>query len=178
MRRACWRPPRLRGIEPALDEAIQFVEADTGLVAGALRRGRLASMCWCTIRVNSSSTTAQLARCTDQTLVMTYAPQQPARRHALGGRLLSQSKRRTEIQMIRRSVVVDTLAGTGLTVARTVNIQQGLLSRDAVGSSALVAGALATARPDDRTTAGRTGQDQIYALPLHHHGRQPWRGAG
>ncbi|MCB0162064.1 MAG: hypothetical protein KDD83_28200, partial [Caldilineaceae bacterium] len=41
------------------------------------------------------------------------------------GGFFPKSKRRTEIQMIRRDVVVQTLADAGLTVTRTVNISKG-----------------------------------------------------
>ena len=112
--------------QAGLDAAIQFVEADTGTVAGRfdvvacfdvlVHYPRELFIDYCT----------QLARCTEQTLVMTYAPHNNllAGMHWVGG-FFPKSKRRTEIQMIRRDVVVDTLADAGLTVTRTVNISKG-----------------------------------------------------
>jgi len=67
-----------------------------------------------------------LARRTDDTLLITYAPYNRflAFLHWLGGHF-PKGDRRTEIQMIRDSVVASTLDAEGLHVTRTASISKG-----------------------------------------------------
>lgn len=64
-------------------------------------------------------------RC-DSTLILTYAPYNSALAlmHWVGG-MFPHGQRRTEIQMIRDQVVVDTLAAAGMSVRRTASISRG-----------------------------------------------------
>lgn len=109
-----------------VETQIQFVEADTGTIAGQYD----AVACFDVLVhyphdlfINYCT---QLAQCANRTLLMTYAPHNNllAGMHWVGG-FFPKAKRRTEIQMMRRDVVVRTLADAGMSVARTVNISKG-----------------------------------------------------
>ena len=68
----------------------------------------------------------QLAQHASGPLLITYAPYSRllASLHWIGG-FFPKGERRTEIQMIRDSVVADALAAAGMTVKRTTSISQG-----------------------------------------------------
>lgn len=68
----------------------------------------------------------QLAKQSNGSLLITYAPYSPllAALHWIGG-FFPKGERRTEIQMIRDSVVEDVLAEADMTVKRTTKISQG-----------------------------------------------------
>lgn len=68
----------------------------------------------------------QLAQRCDGSLLITYAPYSRllATLHWIGG-FFPKGERRTEIQMIRDSVVTDALAAAGMSVKRTTSISQG-----------------------------------------------------